>query len=272
MRNTLATVIAVGVLSSMLASAETPVGTGKVYTGSEGESVAVIPLTTKGPKGEKQVLLYIQGTDTEFDGKPLLHTVSEQSRGADYVTPYKGNDYYTLVVREAYGSKKYELYVPGHRDGITVSYDEKRSQGLKAEDVYAQYQKLQKDGTLAKFAAFNRQERESGQQEGFTLVLKAMNDACGTSVTATIDWKSISDEVIKTYSISSYCGNPLEALQKLCDSPAGKKAIQAKVKKYSCQFGSALKLDVKAGQVSFTTQQDAANQEEFATQYFEKNL
>jgi hypothetical protein len=274
MRNTLAAVFAVGVLASTLASAEAPVGTGKVYAGSEGESVAVIPLTTKGPKGEKQVLLSIQGTDTEFDGKPLPHTVYEQSRGADYVTQYKGNDFYTLVVREAYGSgsKKYELFVPGHRDAIIVSYDEKRTQALKSEDAYAQYQKLQKDGTLAKLAAFNRKERESGQQEGFAPVLKGMNDACGTSVTATIDWKSISDEVIKKYSVASYCGNPLDALRKLCDSAAGKKAIQAKVKKYACQFGSELKLDVKAGQVSFTTQQDAANQEEFATQYFEKNL
>jgi hypothetical protein len=272
MRNTLATFIAVGVLASTLASAEAPVGIGKVYAGSEGESVAVIPLTTQSPKGGKQALLYVQGTGSEFDGKPLLHSINEQTRGADYITQYRGDDYYTLVVRESSGSKKYELYVPGHRDGITVSYDEKRSQGLKADELYAQYQKLEKDGTLAKLTTFNRKERESGQQEGFTQVVKAMNAACGTSVTATIDWKSISDEVLKRYSISSYCGNPLEALQKLCESPVGKKVIQAKVKKFSCQFGPELKLDVNAGAVSFTTQQDAANQEEFATQYFEKTL
>lgn len=274
MRNTLATVIALGVLASTLASAEAPVSTGKVYVGPEGESVAVIPLTTQGAKGEKQALLYVQGTGTAFDGKPMLHSVNEQSRGVDYITQYRGDSYYTLVARDSRGagSRKYELYTPGHRDGLTVSYDEKRSQGLKAEDIYAQYQKLEKDGTLAKLSAFNRQERESGQKEGFTKVVKAMNDACGTSVTATIDWKSISDEVIKQYSISSYCGNPLEALEKLCGSPVGKKIIQAKVKSYACQFGSELKLDVKAGAVSFTTQQDAANQEEFATEYFKKNL
>lgn len=272
MRNTLATVIAVGVLASTLALAEAPVGSGKVFAGSEGESVTVIPLTTPGPKGVKQALLYIQGTGSEFDGKPMLHSINEQTRGVNYITQYKGDDYYTVVMRESSGAKKYELYVPGHRDGIVVSYDEKRSQGLKADDLYAQYQKLEKDGTLAKLASFNRPERESRQQEGFTQAVKAMNDACGTSVTATIDWKSVSDEVIKRYSVSSYCGNPLEALQKLCESAVGKKIIQAKVKKFSCQFGSELKLDVKAGAVSFTTQQDAANQEEFATQYFEKNL
>ena len=79
MRIILATVLAVSVLSSMPAVAGAPVGAGKVYAGSEGESVAVIPLTAPSPKGDKQVLLYVQGTDTEFDGKPMLHSVSERS-------------------------------------------------------------------------------------------------------------------------------------------------------------------------------------------------
>jgi hypothetical protein len=272
MRNTLVTVIAVGVLSGTLALAAAPVGAGKVFAGSEGESIAVIPLTTNGPKGEKQVLVHVQGTDSEFDGKPMLATISEQSRGANYVIPYKGEDYYVFVMREGSGSKSYELWVPGHKNAIRVSFDDKRTQALKAEDAWSQYEKLKKDGTLSKMAAFNRKERQEAQQGYFNDLAKGMNDACGTKVPATIDWKSVSDELIKQYSISSYCGNPLEALRKLCGSPVGKRVISAKVKTFACQFGPELKLDVKAGAVSFTTQQDAANQEEFATQYFEKNL
>jgi len=272
MRSILATVIAVGVLSGASALAGAPVGTGKVYSGPEGESVAVIPLTTQGPKGEKQVLLSVQGTDSEFDGKPMLHVANEQSKGVDYITQYKGEDFYTLVVRESYGAKKYELWVPSRPKAVIVSFDDKRTQALKAEDAYGQYEKLRKDGTLAKLAAFSRKEREAGQQQGFTELVKSMNEACGTQVTATIDWKSISDELIKKYSISSYCGNPLEALRRLCGSPVGKRVISAKVKKFSCQFGPELKLEVNAGAVSFTTQQDAANQEEYATKFFEQNL
>jgi hypothetical protein len=265
-------VIAVGVLCGTSASGGAPVGAGKVYVGPEGESVAVIPLTTQGPKGEKQFLLAVQGTDSEFDGKPMLHTAYEQSRGMNYVTQYKGEDYNTLVVREGSGSKKYDVWVPGHRKAISVSFDEKRTQALKAEDLYSQYEKLKKDGTLAKLAAFSRKEREDGQQQGFAETVKAMNEACGTQVAATVDWKSVSDELIKRYSISSYCGNPLEALQKLCGSPVGKRVISAKVKKFTCQFGPELKLELKDGAVSFTTQQDAANQEEYATKFFEKSL
>jgi len=272
MRSILATVIAVGVLSGASALAGAPVGTGKVYSGSEGETVAVIPLTTPGPKGEKQVLLSVQGTDSLFDGKPMLHVANEQSRGVNYITQYKGEDFYTLQMRDNSGTKKYELWVPGRSKAISVSYDEKRSQGLKAEDAYGQYEKLTKDGTLAKLAAFSRKEREDSQQQGFTEVVKAMNEACGTQVTATIDWKSVTDDIIKKYSISSYCGNPLEALQKLCGSKVGKRVISAKVKSFSCQFGPELKLELNGDAVRFTTQQDAANQEEYATKFFKENL
>lgn len=272
MRSILATVIAVGMLSGMSALAAAPVGTGKVYSGSEGESVAVIPLTTPGPKGEKQVLLSVQGTDSEFDGKPQPHVVSEQSRGVNYITQYKGEDFYTLQMRENSGSKKYELWVPGRSKAITVAFDEKRTQTLKAEDAYGQYEKLKKDGTLAKLAAFNRPEREADQQKGFTEVVKSMNEACGTQVTAAIDWKSVTDDIIKRYSISSYCGNPLEALGKLCGTPVGKRVISAKVKQFRCQFGPELKLELNGSAVSFTTQQDASNQEEYATKFFKENL
>ncbi len=272
MRSILAMVIAVGVLCGTSASAGAPVSAGKVYSGSEGESVAVIPLTTPGPKGEKQAVLYVQGTDSEYDGKAMLHSLDEQSRGFNYITQYKGEDFYTLQMRENYGSKRYELWVPGRSKEISVSFDEKRTQALKAEDIYNQYEKLKKDGTLARMAAYNRKERETQQQTGFTEVVKAMNDACGTKVTATIDWKSVTDDIIKKYSIASYCGNPLEALKDLCATPVGKRVISAKVKSFTCQFGPELKLDVKAGAVSFTTQQDAPNQEEYATQFFEKNL
>ncbi|WP_224372519.1 hypothetical protein [Hyalangium versicolor] len=272
MRNTLATVMTVSVLCGTLAAAGAPVGSGKVYVGSEGESVAVIPLNDKSPKGDKQALIYVQGTDTDFDGKPLPAIVSEQGPRLNYITQYKGEDFYVVQVRESRGTKSYDLWVPNRRDGIRVSYDDKRTLALKADDVYSQYEKLKKDGTLTKLSAYNRPERESQQLQGFTEVVKSMNDACGTQVKATIDWKSVTDDIIKRYSIASFCGGPLESLRKLCEYKVGKKIIQAKVKTYACQFGSELKLDVKSGTVNFITQQDAPNQEEYATQFFEKNL
>jgi hypothetical protein len=87
-----------------------------------------------------------------------------------------------------------------------------------------------------------------------------------------VDWKSVSDEVIKKYSVSSYCGSPLTALRQLCESAVAKKIIKAKVKKLSCQFGAEPKLELEGDLVRWTTAQDASNLDEFAKKFFEKNL
>jgi len=271
MRITLVTIIAAVLLCGATASAS-PVGSGKVYVGPEGESVAVIPLTEADAQGGKQFLLYLQGTGSLFDGKALPHTLYEFDKNANYLTQYRGEDYVTLNMRDR-GGKRYELVAPGMKDSLTVTFDEKKTQGLKAGEVYALYQKQKADGTLGKLAAFSRKERETGQEQGFADELKAMNAACGTQVSATVDWKSVSDDVIKKYSISSYCGSPLVALRGLCESAAvARKIISAKVKKVSCQFGPELKLEMQGDLARWTTTPDAANQEEFARKFFEKNL
>ncbi|MBN1206460.1 MAG: hypothetical protein JXB05_16350 [Myxococcaceae bacterium] len=273
MRSILATAIAVSVLCGTAASAAAPFGTGKVYSGEEGVSVAVIPLTAKGPKGTPQVLIHVQGTGTEFDGKAMLHSVNDTHNGANYITQYKGEDFYTLTVRSTRGdAKKYELWVPERRNTLVVAYDDKRTQSLDAAAIYEKHEKQKKDGTLGGMAAFNRKEREASGDQGLAETAKELNETCGTKVTASIDWKSVSDDVLKKYSISSYCGNPLVALRRLCDTPGAKRIIQNKVKTLTCQFGAELKLDVQAGAVSWTTAPDSPNQEAFAKKYFEKNL
>jgi hypothetical protein len=271
MRITLVTIIAAVLLCGASAGAA-PAGSGKVYAGPEGESVAVIPLTEPDAQGGKQFLLYVQGTGSLFDGKALLHTIYEFDKNANYLTQYRGESYVTLAMRDR-GNKRYELSAPGMKDSLAVTFDEKRTQALKADDIYALYQKQKADGTLGKLAAFNRKERETGHEQGLADELKAMNEKCGTNVTATVDWKSVSDDIIKRYSISSYCGSPLSALRGLCESAAvARKIISAKVKKVSCQFGPEMKLELQGDLVRWTTATDGSNQEEFARKFFEKNL
>jgi len=272
MRITLAMVIAAALLCGASASAAAPVGAGKVYSGPEGESVAVIPLTGAESQGGKQYLLYVQGTGGEFDGKALAHTLYEFDGHANYTTQYRGNDYVTLAMRNR-GSKRYELNAPGMKDGLNVTFDEKRTQALKADEVYALHQKQKADGSLGKLSAFNRKQREAEQEQGVAEALKLMNQACGAKVSATVDWKSVSDEAIKRYSVSSYCASPLSALQALCESAAvARRIIPAKVKKVSCQFGPELKLEMQGDTALWTTAVDAGNQEDFARKFFEKNL
>jgi hypothetical protein len=268
-RAILATVIVVAVLGGAPARAAAPVEAGKVFSGPEGELVAVIPLT---PVESKKVLLHVQGTGSELDGKVLPYTVNESGDDVYYTTQRRGRDYATLVLQASRGRRTYYLHVPGRRDSITVAYDDARTKALKAEEVYALHQKQQADGTLTRLMAFDRKGETAGVEQTLAESVTSLNAACGTSVTGTIDWSSISDELLKGYSISSYCTAPLDALSKLCATAEGKKAIQAQAKEFSCRFGDALKLEVRAGRVSWTTAKDASNQEAFVTKYLEENL
>ncbi len=269
MRAILATVIVVAALGGVPARAAAPVEAGKVFSGPEGELVSVIQLT---PVESMKALIHVQGTGSELDGKVLPHEVYESGDNVTYSTQRRGRDYATLVVRSKGGRRNYFLNVPNRRDSIPVSYDDARTKTLKAEEVYALHQKQHADGSLTRLMAFDRKGETAGAEQTLAESVTALNEACGTSVKATIDWSSIPDELLKTYSIPSYCESPLAVLTKLCATAEGKKAIQAQAKEFTCRFGDALKLEVQAGRVSWTTAKDAANQEEFVTRYLEANL
>ncbi len=270
MRIILAMVVTLAALGAAPARAAAPVEAGKAFSGPEGEEVALVPLT---PREDKKFLVRVQGTGTEFDGKVLPHTAYDSSSGGTvrvtYSTERQGRDYATLVVR----GSSYELYVPDRRNGIPLKYDEARTQKLKAEDVYAQYQKQEKDGTLAKLMAFDRKAEQAHHDSAYAAQLQALNTSCGTAVAGSIDWSSVSEELLKGYSISSYCESPLTSLRKLCDvSNEARRTVQAKVKQIDCRFGPALEPRLEASRVVWTTAKDASNQDEFATRFFKKNL
>src|SRR5215207_8907695 len=63
-------------------------------------------------------------------------------------------------------------------------------------------------------------------------------ERCGNSLTAKFDWlKPPAPEDRKIYSAYGYCGAALEAMRRVCDSPAGKDAVKQKIKGLTCSFG-----------------------------------
>jgi hypothetical protein len=268
-RAILATVIVFAVLGGGAAHAAAPVEAGKVFSNKEGEQVAVVPLT---PVEGKKALLLVQGTGSELDGKVLPYELWESGDTQGYSTELRGRDFSTLLVRSPRGgSRSYLLNVPGRRD-IPVTFDEARTKALKGDEVYALHQKQQADGTLKKLMAFDQKAERAEREQELAESVKSLNAACGTSLTATIDWSTIPDEVLKKYSISGYCEPPLGELSKLCVSAEGKKAVQVQVKEYTCRFGDALKLETQAGKVTWTTAKDESNQAEFVQKTLLENL
>lgn len=265
-----AVVVAAVVLGAASALAAAPVEAGKVYTGSDGEEVALVPLT---PRSEKKFLIRVKGTGSEFDGIVFPYEFNDwSSRSAtrhSYTTQWHGRDFSTLQVHDS----KYSVWVPGRERPFTVFYDEKKSQALKSEEVYAQYQKLQKDGTLEKLMAFDRKGEMARHDKTYAETLQEMNTACGTSVSAAIDWSTVTEDMLKELSITSFCESPLTSLKQLCAvSKVAKQTVQQKVKQVSCRFGPALESKLEADRVIWTTNKDASNQEQYATGFFKKNL
>ena len=265
-----AVIVAAVALGATPVLAAAPVEAGKVYAGIEGEEVAVVPLS---PRSSKKFLLRVKGTGSEFDGKVFPYELNDWSTRStvqhNYTTQWRGRDYAALHVRD----QRYELYVPGRQQAIKLAYDEKKTALLKPEEVYAQYQKLQADGTLAKLMAFDRKGEAAQHDKTYAELLREMNSACGTSVTAAIDWSTVTDDQLKELSISGYCESPINAMKELCTvSNIAKQTIREKVKQVSCRFGPALEPKLEADRLIWTTNKDASNQDKFATRFFKTNL
>jgi hypothetical protein len=270
LRNLVAVFVTTLVLGSTASLAASPVEAGKVFVGPEGEEVAVVPLA---PRSNKKYLLRVQGTGSEIDGKVLPFELNDSSSMSSeqhsYKTQWRGRGYTVLYMRNS----KYELYVPGRSKEIRVTFDEKRSKALDAEDVYDLHQKQKKDGTVAKLMAFDRKGEIAKQEKDYVTHVQDANTACGTSLSAAIDWTSINDEQLKELSISSYCEAPLASLKQLCTvSNVAKQTVKEKLKQVSCRFGDALEPKVEGDKLIWTTSRDASNQQEFATKFFKTNL
>ncbi|MET0402920.1 MAG: hypothetical protein ABW123_10975 [Cystobacter sp.] len=251
----------VAVLGTGAAKAAAPIAPGKVFVGSEGEQVAVVPLT---PEEDKKALLLVQGTGSELDGKVLPYDVEQKGQDVRYVTQLHGRRFVTLYLLVSGERRRYYLNVPGRRDDTPVTFNEARTQALKGEDVFSQHQKQKGQGLLTRLMAFDRKGEEADIEKQLAESAKRTNEACGSKSLALVEWPTISDDLIKEYSIASFCSTSFDALRSLCGASAeAKKVVQTQMKEVSCRFGEAMAAKVESGRLTWTTNKDGSNQQEF---------
>lgn len=236
----------------------------RVYKGGEGMVVTVVSL-----KGEKkQALVEITGIDTELDGIVLLTEEINAGKGTALTTTLHGETVWLLRSDETwYGWKRMEVYLPETPTKSTdIHYDEKASKQAKPESLAKRHQSQLKDGTIGKLQKFNRADREKAQNKYYADEIKSTEEACGYKIPADIDWKSVTDELLKEISIHGYCSPPLSALRSICGKSAADKAnVKKRVKKIACKFGAAMKITLgDDGTISWVTHKDSANQDDFA--------
>jgi hypothetical protein len=251
--------------------ADAPVEAGRVYVGGDGVTIAVVPLK---PRTDGKALVRVTGSGTVFDDKVIPHDRGDGDGGkVAYSTTYHGRSWTTITVPSSPEAKPIAIYLPGRRD-VTVKYDERKSAELKTDDVFRSYQKQQSDGTLKTLAAFNRpeetahHEKQLGADAG-----DAFAKRCGYKLAVKINWASFSDDDIKELSIASYCGEPIDAMARLCaDSAEAKRTIEKAIKSFGCTIGPAMQLDIAGTTLNWTTSRSARNMGDFARKFLEKKL
>jgi hypothetical protein len=255
--------------SAGVARAGTDVGNGKVYVGPNGVTVTLVPSKTPAAPGDHKVLVAIAGTGSPFDGKVLPHEVTDDGERTNYETSYHGRRWISLAMR----NQAMSLNVPGHRDSIGVRFDEKMTAALKPEPLYAAFARQQADGSLKALMAFDRQAEIAQRDREMQESAGGMAKICGSQPTVKVDWPSFSDDDIKEISISSYCGEPLETMRRMCDgSNEAKRTFAGKIKTFSCALGKSMQFELAGTTLTWTTARSATNIGDFTRAYLEKNL
>lgn len=237
----------------------------QVFSGPKGLEVVLAPSTDG-----KQALMRVRGVNDPIDNVVFLGQA--ESRGNDhaaYVTPLDGRDWGLVHKRASRygGGEFFEVYLPGERDAVALTYDEKKSRALKTADLQAAYQRQQKDGVQAKLARFDQPRHLADARSRLALIDAEASASCGTVVKTEVDWATIDDDKLKRLSIPGYCGEVASRLDTMCRSDPTFKPKAATMSRVSCRFGDALRLRAENQQVLFITTEDAPNQGDFIQQF-----
>jgi hypothetical protein len=241
--------------------------TTQVYRTAQGAQVDLIVLA---PAGDGNAVIRITGTSTPIDGLALPYKRSNSGSVDVFTTTWHGRRL-SLVQVSRRGRERWELYVPGdlnHSRPLTL--DEARTRALQPGELLALYDKQLKDGTHQKVAAFNRSEEQARHDKELLDSAAQADKACGGHTTARIAWSTISDDVLKQYSMGSYCSQPLATMATLCQqAPAAAAALRERVKELTCSWTGPTKLTLAAGKLEWNVDSQGSNLEDLSRQYFE---
>jgi len=233
----------------------------KVYKGREGLIVTLVPLM---PKDSKKAIIEVKGVDSELDGLKLMYKLVNEGRREAYVMTYDGRNSYRLRTEVGYWGKWTSVYLPDVKGEFNVGFDDKASKALDLKKFKEDYLKQEKNKVQEKLAVFKKDKHKKEANEAFNKLAEKASKACGTSIQASIDWKSVSEDNLKELSISSYCGAPLESLEYLCKkSDATKKVASQKLAKFNCRIGDKLHLGITDKSLNWTTAKEVPNQGDF---------
>ncbi|NNC18881.1 hypothetical protein HJC22_24510 [Corallococcus exiguus] len=246
--------------------------TGKVYSNEAGEKITLIALE---PGDAKKALVAFEGTKSELDGQVLVAGVdTQQRRAVEYWTMWRGNKQRFVTVHDRGGYEDLVFSGVNHTGYTHLKPDTAKTGALKVEKVFERYQDLEGDKKYQGLLAFDRKFWTNQAETQLSEALAATNKACGSKLTSTVAWDSITDAQINKMSFGSYCVGPMESLQKLCErSDEAKRAVQQKLQAVECRLDDAkAALKMEAQKVIWSVTADRTVQSDETTTFFTDNL
>lgn len=97
---------------------------------------------------------------------------------------------------------------------------------------------------------------------------EAADAVCGTKLAVEIDWTSFDEDARWSgYSVSSFCGAPLEELARFCAGPRAKAYVAKNVERFACRAGKSKedwRLEKKGKVLVWTVPMEASNNDQKA--------
>lgn len=201
-----------------------------VLTGPDGARVEIAEF------GTEDAYLKIMGVRSPVAGIVFPITVRQNGRRLEYTTIRDGQDYYPIHKETGPdGSTRWTLYAPGLSEGLTLEWSEELSPTLDANALHATFVEQSRDGTLEAIQRFDREAAQARNDEALARDVARTGETCGATPEWSVDWSSVSDEILQEKSIAGYCGSLLQAFRNLCRFEAAK-AFVATIDRVECSW------------------------------------
>lgn len=235
----------------------------EVYRGEGNLTATLVRIL---PLESNQALLKISGIDHELSGLVLKYDVTMNDGNRRLTTDLYGRRYSAFVESKNWGGKSQSLYLSGQRDGFALRFDAEASKATKSSDLLKEHKKQDADGKLAAVKFFNRDKEVKEINTAIEKIENELEQTCGKAIKVNVDWESISDDIIKEYSVSGYCANASDAIESACGDEKKKAWVTESIDSISCKFSDAIKLKLQDKELIFNTATDAPNQGDFVRQ------
>lgn len=241
------------------------VGKPKVFLNQEGVRLVIVSLPPQA--GHSRAVVMIEGTHTDIDAVPMLHSVKESGSRAEFIRKIDGKDFVTISASGSWdGSRELTVAVPQRPNGVPVYFVPKEVDKVEGQKIINQML-FRRDDTNA-----DKKRLADTDNESIKSCLNETNRSCKATLTLAPPAAKSVEEVGQKLDIGRACCSVLLAINQLCQDDLGRKAVGKQIRSIECAIGPEVALRLSKDRLTFTTAVDAPGQQQLAKEWLESKL